>query len=187
MAFLLGLTLLTGLAPAAHAHSDLVSSTPENGATLAAMPESVTLVFNEEIDPNFAQAVVSDAKDIARPQTPGVKGATLTVPIPAEVPDGAVEVRYRIVSKDGHPVAGTLAFTAGPPAATGSTTDTAMPVAPGTASDGTQTPAPRATTQPSVPEREEAANTWMYALTGVAVLLVAAVGAAIFFMTRHRH
>lgn len=184
MAFLLGLTLLTGLAPAAHAHSDLVSSTPENGATLAAMPDTVTLVFNEEIDPNFAQAVVSDAKDIARPQKPGVIGATLTVPIPAEVPDGAVEVRYRIVSKDGHPVAGTLAFTAGTPATSAATTSGAQQPAdttPGT----TQTFAPSATAPASA--REEAANTWMYALTGVAVLLVVAVGAAIYVMTRRRH
>lgn len=189
---LAALLLVLGAAPGAVAHSELVSSDPQDGASIEQMPGSVTLTFNEDIDPNFAQVVVADAQDVARPVTVTVDGPRVTLPVPAEVPAGRVEVRYRVVSADGHPVGGEIAFTVtngGLTTAASSTTAASPTAAPttaapgGTDSTGTDTTAAD-TTPASV--NGEGSTMWMYALTGFAALLVVAAGVVIVLMGRRR-
>lgn len=181
---LAALVLLLGGATAALAHSELISSDPDDGASLGSMPSSVTLTFNEDVDPNFAQAFVADEQDVARPVTAEVSGPRVTVPVPPEVRQGAVEVRYRVVSADGHPVAGEIRFTVADAAPTGDTSSTTDAAA------TSQAPAPAAT--PSAPAQtpagqdESASTLWMYVLTGFAALLVVGVGVAIVLMGRRR-
>ncbi|MDO5629493.1 MAG: copper resistance protein CopC [Mobilicoccus sp.] len=165
----LTLFLVSGLA--AHAHSELVESTPADGESLTVMPQSATLVFNEAVDPNFAQAVVADADGVARPVEPAVAGSEIVVPIPGDVRAGDVEVRYRIVSADGHPVGGSITFTVGDAAAATSAEDAAAP-----------TPDARAYTAPA--EQPETSTTWMYVLTGLAAALVVLAGIIVALMHR---
>lgn len=155
-------------APVAAAHAQLMSSIPTDGATLDRAPASAELVFNEQINPEFAQIVVADAAQVAHTMTPTVAGPKVTTPLPEGLPKGKVAVRYRVVSKDGHPISGQVVFTltegrvAGPAAGApaGGASAAAEP-------DG----AAASTTSGSAG--------WVYALSGVAALVLLAVGAFI--------
>lgn len=98
-------------APAAVAHDQLVSSTPADGATVDAPLTAVELMFSNAISTEFAQVAVTDA-DGAEHQDgdPEVVGDTLTQAV-RELPDGAYTIAWRVVSSDGHPISGTIAFT----------------------------------------------------------------------------
>lgn len=110
---LLGLLVgVLGATPAA-AHDTLEGSDPGDGATVATVPASVTLTFNEEVQ-NFSpviQVTGPDGTDWADGE-PTVAGVDVSVPVKAGAPAGAYTVAYRIVSSDGHPVTGELTFTA---------------------------------------------------------------------------
>ena len=97
-------------APAAQAHSVLVSTTPEQDSTVSTSPESVEIVFNEEISGEFASlTVMSDGENVAEGD-PEVEGDAISVKVP-ELEDGTYTVGYRVVSADGHPVQGSWEFT----------------------------------------------------------------------------
>jgi copper resistance protein C len=120
------------LAAAAHAHSGLLSSTPANGATVGSF-HSVTLRFTEEIQPQFTKVVMTTDDD--RPvalAAPAVRGREVTAGLAAggdSIGPGLYIVAYRIVSADGHPVSGALAFTvAESSSATASTVPTSASV-----------------------------------------------------------
>lgn len=103
--------LLVGSGPAS-AHASLVESDPEDGATLEAAPLAVTFTFSENIGtpayvavtaPNGSNVDVSDVRALD-------KEVTATV---AEVGQkGRYTVSYRVVSADGHPVEGTIHYSA---------------------------------------------------------------------------
>jgi copper resistance protein C len=127
---------VSGAASAA-AHTALAGSDPADGATEERSPTVVTLTFTEAVDPTFANVVVtgSDGRNWAA-GSPGVSGPELRVPLRPEMPDGgAYTVAYRVVSEDGHPVSGSVAFTvaggpgaaAPPPAEPAPTTTAAAP------------------------------------------------------------
>jgi methionine-rich copper-binding protein CopC len=99
------------LAPSAHAHDYLVSSSPEQGATLAEAPTEVMLEFNTSIGQQFAQVAVVGTDGTGYAQgDPTVDGAVVTQAV-ADLPAGAgVTISYRVVSSDGHPIGGTVTF-----------------------------------------------------------------------------
>lgn len=164
------LVLLTALS--ASAHSALVSSTPEDGETLTAMPGSVTLMFNENIQSQGTQVIVADGADVAHPVTPQVEGPKVTATIPEGLPAGVVHVRYRVVSADGHPITGAISFTvAGGPSGVA------------TASGAPAVPAPSANPTPA---DGDGSTTMMYVLSGVAALVVIGGGLAVFASGRRR-
>lgn len=104
------------LAPSASAHDELVSSTPLPGDELATAPESVDLVFSADILDLGAMVLVVDSTSTDHAiGTPELTGNTLTQPI-ADLDDGAYQVRWRVVSSDGHPIAGSIDFIVGDPA-----------------------------------------------------------------------
>jgi len=104
-----------GPVPAALAHAELLSSTPPDGARVAAAPPAVTLTFSDPIDAQFVRVAVTTPAGTV-PATATASGPRVTVPVPAAGP-GAYRVVYRVVSADGHPVSGQLAYTvvAAPP------------------------------------------------------------------------
>lgn len=107
------LGLLLVAAPA-RAHDYLVGSTPEQGATLDAAPAQVALEFNTSIGERFAQVAVmgSDGTAFAAGD-PVVDGAVVTQAV-QDIPAGTgVTISYRVVSSDGHPIGGTVAFAVG--------------------------------------------------------------------------
>ncbi|GAA3612346.1 hypothetical protein GCM10022199_15290 [Marihabitans asiaticum] len=121
------LTLLGG--SPAQAHAQLVRSSPDDGATLAAVPPEVALTFNEEVNPDFVTVTVSGDTGQASTGEPEVDGDTVYQGLDPRMEQGDYTIAYKVTSADGHPVSGTLSFTyassgeerdAGAPAATSS-------------------------------------------------------------------
>ncbi len=138
-ALFLALGLGLAVAPAADAHAALRSSNPADGSVVTTPPPRFELVFNEEVDANFAQVVIEDAGGTARTQTDlAVRGPSVSGAFPRDLPAGATRLRYRIVSADGHPVAGEISFeikgapSASAPSTPAATSGAAVPAAPPT-------------------------------------------------------
>lgn len=95
--------------PAA-AHTSLVSTTPEAGSTVQSLPDQVSATFAEDIDtgylvvnaPNGEQATTGD---------PLINGDTIRIATTDLNISGTYALSYRVVSSDGHPIDGTIAFT----------------------------------------------------------------------------
>ncbi len=97
-------------APPALAHTQLTGSTPDHGTTVAAPPSTVVLRFSEPVDAATGQiAVTHPDGTVTRPRTT-MRGAAASAPFPPGSA-GRYTVAYRVVSADGHPVAGIIAFT----------------------------------------------------------------------------
>nr|WP_240189278.1 copper resistance CopC family protein [Nakamurella flavida] len=100
-----------GLAGPAAAHNVLTSSNPTDGSVLDAAPQTVTLTFDQPVQ-NFEPVVVVTGPDGTEYQTgtPTVLGTSVEMSVGTLPVAGAYAVAYRIVSTDGHPVQGQLAF-----------------------------------------------------------------------------
>jgi copper transport protein len=115
-AVFLGL-VLTGTP--AHAHANLVSTSPASGSQLDEPPAEVRLRFTERVTvaPDGVQLHGAGGGEIAtEPAAPDPADPTVVVlPMPADLPDGGYVVSFRAVSADSHPVAGALVFGVGVP------------------------------------------------------------------------
>lgn len=102
---------------AAWAHASLVSAAPSDGSVLAEAPSTVELRFNESITVGSVNLV--DAKGKPRiDATVEAGGDEIRILLPASLPRGTSVVSYRVISQDGHPVAGSITFSVGAPTAT---------------------------------------------------------------------
>lgn len=111
---LLGLPL-AGPAPA-HAHASLVSTDPEQGAVLDALPGRVEFVFSEPMDPTAYVVVTAPDGSALAVGDPEVDGATITQEV-ADGGDGTYVMAMKAVSRDGHPLTGRVDFVVGEPSA----------------------------------------------------------------------
>lgn len=103
----------------ASAHAGLASMSPADGSTVATSPATVSLSFDESLRP--PSAIVVHGPDGARIDTGGtqIKDSTATTRIRPPGGAGRVTVDYRVLSADGHPVAGSVGFTVRPSAGSG--------------------------------------------------------------------
>ncbi|MEZ3160492.1 copper resistance CopC family protein [Microbacterium sp. BWT-B31] len=109
-----GLLLALSAAVAASAHDELIASSPAEGEALASAPETVTLTFTADVMTLGAAIVVADGSGVDWVAgEPVIDGGTLTVPLREGMPDAGYEIRWRVVSADGHPIAGLVPFTIG--------------------------------------------------------------------------
>lgn len=141
---LLGLLGITVGATPAFAHDQLSASDPPAGAALESAPEQVSLQFSDNVLTIGAIVLVADTDGTSWADgDPILDGPTVTARLADDMPDGAYEIRWRVVSADGHPISGVIPFTVGdavqpvdePGAAeaTGPPAATAAPVAGGEA------------------------------------------------------
>jgi copper transport protein len=115
---LLGVLFALLLATPAAAHAELVSITPANGAQLKTPPTEVQMIFTESVNLiDGGIRLIDDAGATVPTPDPSVDGHTVSWPMPAELPDGAYVVTWRVVSADGHPVSGASSFGVGAAAA----------------------------------------------------------------------
>ena len=134
------------------AHDELIESSPQQNEQLTVAPAAVELTFSAEIMQMGAAVIVADAQenDWAAGDIQ-IDFDTLTVPLDEGMPNGAYEVRWRVVSSDGHPISGLIPFTVDDPAAAAAT-PTATPTAASsptpTADQTTGGPSNDATTPP---------------------------------------
>lgn len=118
---LLCLALGLASAPAASAHDQLVSSTPATGERMSVAPSSVALKFTEPLLTLGHEIRVVDAASRNWVEGDAVLAReTLTQPLAAGLPEGEYQVRWRMVSSDGHPINGSYSFLVGPGAQAGS-------------------------------------------------------------------
>jgi copper transport protein len=98
---------------AASAHASLLASDPADGATLATAPATLTLSFNEPVEPLAIRILDGEGAASAVTQIRR-DGADLILTPPAVLGEGAHVVSWRVISADGHPVGGSLTFWVGP-------------------------------------------------------------------------
>ncbi len=126
------LILLAALARGgeARAHATLVFAHPADGAVVAAAPATIRLRFNEPVTPLLVRLLDSSGR-AREDAVVRVSGDTIEITPPAGLGGGALTLSYRIVSADGHPVGGSLAFSIGAPGGGGAVEapDFARPVA----------------------------------------------------------
>jgi copper transport protein len=117
LAALATLLLVAGFASGAWAHAALVAVEPASGSIVAAAPKTVELRFDEAVTPGAIRLIdgAGRTRDDVRV---GASGETVSVELPPDLPQGTVVVSYRVVSQDGHPVAGSVSFSVGRPTAT---------------------------------------------------------------------
>jgi copper resistance protein C len=93
----------------AWAHTGLVSSDPADGAVLLVEPTQVLLQFNEDLLEKSANiSIRDDAENVVGTGEVQADGGVVSMPWPANLPDGAYRIAYRVVSADGHPVTGEI-------------------------------------------------------------------------------
>lgn len=103
----------------ASAHDTLISSTPSNGEQLGSPPESIVMTFSADLivlDSSTAGAEVLVVDESGRDwvaDVPDVQGDTVTVPLSPGMPEAGYQVRWQVVSSDGHPISGIIPFTIG--------------------------------------------------------------------------
>jgi copper resistance protein C len=168
--------LLLGAAPA-YAHARLESSTPADGSSVANAPDTVSLTFSDDIQAEFASMTLV-GPDGTNYQTGDVSasGGTITTSGKPLGPTGAYTIGYRVVSDDGHPVQGKVAFTLtapGPAAATAAAAPAAAPATP--------EPAPAVAAQANA-QGSSSTPVWPWILG--AVILVGAGATAALRMSR---
>jgi len=100
--------LLAVLTPlATFAHSSLKRTEPTSGSVLSASPPSVVLEFGEEARLTSVVAVAADQSERKLAFAPAGSATSFTVAEPGLAP-GRNEIRWKALSKDGHPVSGSI-------------------------------------------------------------------------------
>ncbi len=118
---------------AAFAHEQLLESSPAPNARLDSAPAEASLTFSADVLTIGAVVLVVDgagtnwAVGDAR-----LDGSTVSVTVDPLIPVGGYEVRWRVVSGDGHPISGIIPFTIGDasPLVRDATSATPLPAAP---------------------------------------------------------
>ncbi len=172
-------------APAA-AHTDFIGADPHDGATIRELPAEVRLEFSDDMDPGLSTVTLrgSDGESTPLDLANGTQPTVLAAAVPDTlVPKGGTTTRwtvtFRVVSRDGHPVAGSSTFVVRTPLSPRTAPDSSPPSA-----EATETPKPdpasSTASDPEEPgEREPGTGeaVWPAAIgLGVLALLALAVG-----------
>lgn len=119
-AAVLGLGLALAVAAPSHAHDALVDTDPAPDEVVATAPEQLTLTFSGELMELGRLVVVldSDGEDWVAGES-SIAATQLVQPLEPGMPDGSYQVRWQVVSQDGHPISGYFDFAVGEPTAGG--------------------------------------------------------------------
>jgi copper transport protein len=100
----------------AFAHAALINTDPADGAVLAQSPTQFSLTFSEPVSPLVLTLVRPDG--VAVPLTAFRLGdQTVKIDNPHVLGAGTHVLSWRVISTDGHPVAGSVLFSVGAPSA----------------------------------------------------------------------
>lgn len=160
---LLSALLTVLLASPASAHDALVGSDPAEGSPLATTPARVTLTFAETPQPGLTTLTVLGPGGTRWERGEvTVDGSRVSIAVAPLGPAGPYEIGYRVVSDDGHPVAGSVAFILTAPGPGVAPAAPSSPAAPG--------PSPVASSSPSTPPDGGGVPTWAIVLVAVVVV-----------------
>jgi copper transport protein len=99
-------------ATSAFAHASLVATEPRDGSMIAQAPQTVRLRFNEPVTPAVIRVIDSDGMTRNDAVVHAVD-ETIEITLPKGLPAGTQVISYRVISADGHPVAGSMMFSVG--------------------------------------------------------------------------
>ncbi|WP_095588175.1 copper resistance CopC family protein [Actibacterium ureilyticum] len=105
------IALLSALATGASAHSRVDTTTPADGATLAAAPAEIALNFADDI--RLTRVDLTHADQSAVQLDLGAQkafGRAFTLPLGVDGP-GAYRIEWRGLGQDGHAMQGAFSFT----------------------------------------------------------------------------
>ncbi|MFC5289584.1 copper resistance protein CopC [Actinokineospora guangxiensis] len=129
-AVLAAAAVLLAAGPPAYAHDQVLAQSPAADAALDASPRRVSLTFTDTpLDIGAVVMVVDPAGRNWAAGEPRISGATVEQPVGA-LPDGHYQVRWRVVSADGHPISESYPFTVGDAAGAPTFTRQAPPAGP---------------------------------------------------------
>ena len=174
---LCGFALLLGAAPA-FAHTRLQSSSPSDGSSLDTAPQQVSLTFNEPMQAGFATVTVV-GPDSTQYQSGEVstKGGTVTIGVAPLGPAGKYEIGYRVISEDGHPVSGSVAFTLTAPGPAAAARPAPTPVATPDPAAVPASPAPAPVPAAASTSDGNDMPVWPWIVGGVVLIGIGAVAA----------
>ncbi len=113
-ALLVGIGTMAGPAAPATAHDQVSEQTPSAGEHLAAAPDAVRLRFATRPLGIGLTILVADADGLDWAfGEPVVEGDTVVQLLDPTMPDGNYQVRWRVVSADGHPISESFMFSVG--------------------------------------------------------------------------
>lgn len=114
VAALAAFLIIFATAQPASAHDEILTSSPAPGEQLDTAPEMIELRYSAELMDAGAIIMVLDetGKDWAIGD-PVIDRETVSIPLEADMPVAGYEVRWRVVSSDGHPIDGAIPFTIG--------------------------------------------------------------------------
>ena len=97
------------------AHATLTRIVPDNGSVLASAPRSVRVVFDDDVRGGSGiKAIQNDGgASVLDGKARVVGGRTLVIPLRQGLPNGDYTVLWRVVSDDGHTIAGVTVFGVG--------------------------------------------------------------------------
>src|SRR5690606_21571998 len=106
-------------AASASAHDELISSSPSADERLDTAPESITMTFSGQLlslgdsSPGAIVIVIDEnGRDGATGEVEVVED-TVTAALEAGMPEAGYQLRWQVVSEDGHTVSGVVPFTVG--------------------------------------------------------------------------
>jgi copper transport protein len=116
VALVLALLVVLAFARQAGAHASLIKSEPADGAVVAQAPVTLRLTFNEPVAPLVLRLIGPGSESIALGEAVA-EDKTITIAAARALQRGTHVLSWRVVSADGHPVAGSLIFSIGAPSA----------------------------------------------------------------------
>jgi len=106
--------LLIAWASPASAHAAVISSSPPQGAHLAHVPKTVTIVFDQPVQPDAGGLLVLDsAGQRVQVGSDHPSPAVIQATLPSSLGQGAYVSNYTVTSVDGHIVSGGIVFLVG--------------------------------------------------------------------------
>jgi copper transport protein len=100
------------LAPAAHAHAELLQTQPARGATVASAPDHVALTFDEPVETSLGSVRVysGSGERVDRGAVSRPRPQQVAVALDRSLRRGTYTVAWRILSEDSDPVSGAFVF-----------------------------------------------------------------------------
>jgi methionine-rich copper-binding protein CopC len=159
----------------ASAHDELTGSEPAADSTVDAAPAQIVLTFSGDVldaEGTTMLQVTDESGKSYVDAAPTVDGNTVTQPLAEGGPAGEYYVAWKVVSGDGHPIAGEYTFTA----TTGSAVTTPTPTPTPTPEQSTPTPTVTVTETPApAPAPAPASPIWLWIALIAAILVLAGV------------
>lgn len=101
------------------AHAELLEVTPADGQVVAEAPAQVEVRFSEPVSLTGGSARVLDDEAVVVSGEASTSGATIVIPLGADLHDGTYTVTWQVISEDSHPISGATVFHVGAPSAGG--------------------------------------------------------------------